>query len=335
MARRGTVPLIWLDNGTNFVGARNESQQGFKEMKHNKIKNFLQENGADWILWYNNPPCTSHVGGVWECQIWSARIILEGLLKIQNHSLNVESVRTLMADLIINSRLFTVETISDSKRERPFSPSNLLTMKINVVMPPQDEFSKPDVYSKNMAMCTAYCWIILKQIDKGISASKAYMKKEDTKPCNWWYCFTERWLSLDSVANSNNSWYWCWSKNDVCSATFWVVDKKCVPGQILRRPIAKLVLLVENEFDTPTDGAITKLTKWELFYYMILSFDFCGMIKLYLVMSCHSWSDMHLNHTSFILWLSSSLNDLLFLHCNWNSWRINSTVALEKCNSMD
>ena len=69
MARRGTVPLIWLDNGTNFVGARNESQQGFKEMKHNKIKNFLQENGADWILWYNNPPCTSHVGGVWECQI--------------------------------------------------------------------------------------------------------------------------------------------------------------------------------------------------------------------------------------------------------------------------
>ena len=37
--------------------------------------------------------------------------------------------------------------------------------------------------------------------------------------------------------------------------------------------------------------------------------DFCGMIKLYLVMSCHSWSDMYLNHISFVLWLISSLND--------------------------
>ena len=40
--------------------------------------------------------------------------------------------------------------------------------------------------------------------------------------------------------------------------------------------------------------------------------DFCSMTKLYLVMSCHSWSDMHLNHTFFVLWLFSSLNDLFF-----------------------
>ena len=50
MARRRTVRSIWSDNGTNFVGARNELQRAFKEMKHDKIKSFLQENGADWIL---------------------------------------------------------------------------------------------------------------------------------------------------------------------------------------------------------------------------------------------------------------------------------------------
>ena len=33
MARRGTVRSIWSDNGTNFVGARNESQRALKEMK--------------------------------------------------------------------------------------------------------------------------------------------------------------------------------------------------------------------------------------------------------------------------------------------------------------
>ena len=36
------------------------------------------------------------------------------------------------------------------------------------------------------------------------------------------------------------------------------------------------------------------------------------MTKLHLVMSYHSWSEMHLNHTSFIVWLLSSLNDFFF-----------------------
>ena len=99
MARRRTVRSIWSDNGTNFVGAKNELQRAFKEMKHDKIKSFLQENGADWILWHNNPPGASHMGGVWERQIQSARTILEGLLKTHSHSLNDESLRILMAEI--------------------------------------------------------------------------------------------------------------------------------------------------------------------------------------------------------------------------------------------
>ena len=146
MAKRGTVRSIWSDNGTNFVGARNELQ----EMKHDKIKSFLQENSYKKILWHNNPPGVSHVGGVWERQITSARTILQGLLKTLSHFLNDQLLRTLMAEveLIINSRPLTVETISHSKSEIPLSPSNLLTMRTSVVMPPPVEFSKPDAYSK-------------------------------------------------------------------------------------------------------------------------------------------------------------------------------------------
>ena len=116
MDRRGTVHSIWSGDGTNFVGARNELQRALKEMKHDKIKRFLQGNGADWILCHNNPPGTSHMGGVWERQIRSARTILKGLLKTRSHSLNDEKLRTLMAEveLIINSRPLTVDTISDS-----------------------------------------------------------------------------------------------------------------------------------------------------------------------------------------------------------------------------
>ena len=51
------------------------------------------------------------------------------------------------------------------------------------------------------------------------------------------------------------------AKNDVRSVTLRVPDKKGNPIQILRRPITKLVLLVENEFNFRTDGAIKKSTK--------------------------------------------------------------------------
>ena len=83
---------------------------------HNlKIKNYLQGNGTDWILWHENPPRASHMGGVWECQIRTARGILEGLLKTHGQSLNDEALRTLMAELesITNSRLLTVKTLGD------------------------------------------------------------------------------------------------------------------------------------------------------------------------------------------------------------------------------
>ena len=48
------------------------------------------------------------------------------------------------------------------------------------------------------------------------------------------------------------------AKNDVRSVTLRVADKKGGPSQILKGPITKLVLLVENEFDSSPDGAITK-----------------------------------------------------------------------------
>ena len=48
------------------------------------------------------------------------------------------------------------------------------------------------------------------------------------------------------------------AKNDVRSVTLRVTDKKGGPSQILKRPITKLVLLVENVFDFSPDGAISK-----------------------------------------------------------------------------
>ena len=91
------------------------------------------------------------MGGVWKRQIRTARnILLEGPLRTHSLSLNDESRRTLMTEveLIVNSRPLTVETLNDANSPTPISPSNLLTLKSSVNMPPPGEFSPPDLYSK-------------------------------------------------------------------------------------------------------------------------------------------------------------------------------------------
>ena len=67
--------MIRSENGLTMVGASTELNRAFQEMDHIKIGNFLKGNGGEWILWKRNPPLASNMGGVWECQVQSARAI--------------------------------------------------------------------------------------------------------------------------------------------------------------------------------------------------------------------------------------------------------------------
>ena len=66
----------------------------------------MQASGGDWITWKRNPPYASHMSGVWERQIHSARSILSSLMQTHGRSLDEESLATLMAETegILNSR---------------------------------------------------------------------------------------------------------------------------------------------------------------------------------------------------------------------------------------
>ena len=149
MARRGKVRQITCDNGTNFVGARNELQRNFKEMDHNRISEFLLSQSCDWLSWKNNPPSASHMGGVWERQIRTVRKVLSAILRDHSGSLNDESFRTLLAEseCIVNSRPLTTENLQDPA-SLPLSPNSILTMKNKLVLPPPGVFQKSDIYCR-------------------------------------------------------------------------------------------------------------------------------------------------------------------------------------------
>ena len=132
------------------MGAQKELEKAYNEMDHQKIQFFLQNIGADYINWHRNPPASSHMGGVWERQIRSARTILMSLLHTHGRSLNDESLRTLFAETeaIINSRPLMVDMLGDVQSEQPIYPSNILTMKSKVVLPPLGHFGKANEYSR-------------------------------------------------------------------------------------------------------------------------------------------------------------------------------------------
>ena len=89
------------------------------------------------------------MGGIWERQIRSARGILASLLQTHGHSLDEESLQTLVAETeaVFNSRPLTVKII-EGQGFKPLSPNNLLTTKSKVAMPLPGSFQRPDLYCR-------------------------------------------------------------------------------------------------------------------------------------------------------------------------------------------
>eukprot|EP00057_Strongylocentrotus_purpuratus_P021507 XP_011675981.1 PREDICTED: uncharacterized protein LOC100893226 isoform X1 [Strongylocentrotus purpuratus] len=150
MNRRGTVRQLRSDQGTTFIGARNELKQALQEMDQKHVQEYLLENGVEWIPFKFNVPHSSHMGGVWERQIQTVRRALDTLLAKAGSQLDDESFRTFMteAECIVNSRPLTTNNLSDAEAPEPLCPLHLLTMKPKVILPPPGNFQGEDKYSR-------------------------------------------------------------------------------------------------------------------------------------------------------------------------------------------
>ena len=106
LCRRGPVRQLRCDQGTNFVGARNELKGALEKLDQVQLQEYLVENGCEWIHFRMNVPHSSHVGGVWERLIRTVRCALETLLVSAGTQLDEEAFRTLMTEVecIVNSR---------------------------------------------------------------------------------------------------------------------------------------------------------------------------------------------------------------------------------------
>ena len=146
-AIRGPVQQLRSDQGSNFVGARNELANATKELDKDRIQTYLTTNCCNFVT---NVPCSSHWGGVWERQIRTTRSILNTILNDYKGRLDTSSLRTFLYEVmaIVNSRLLTYQCLNDPKSLEPLTPNHLLTMKNKTLLPPPSNFVKEEVNAR-------------------------------------------------------------------------------------------------------------------------------------------------------------------------------------------
>ena len=146
IAIRGSIRSIKCDRGTNFVGASNELDKSFHEVKEEVLKQFLLENNCEFSM---NSPYASHMGGCWERHIRTIRNVLNGMLQKTDGRLDSSSLRTFMYEVmsIVNSRPLNVDNLNDSEGLEAITPNHLITMK-SKLMPAPGVFVETDLYIK-------------------------------------------------------------------------------------------------------------------------------------------------------------------------------------------
>lgn len=146
IAIRGAVRQIRSDQGSNFMGAKNEMAKALQEIDKDKVTSYLTNKQCDFLM---NAPSSSHAGGAWERQIRTVRSVLSKVLAQSAGRLDDASLRTFLyeAMYIVNSRPLTVNNISDPTSSEPLTPNHLITMKCAVPLPPPGKFVQEDVYA--------------------------------------------------------------------------------------------------------------------------------------------------------------------------------------------
>ncbi|XP_043082438.1 uncharacterized protein LOC122329873 [Puntigrus tetrazona] len=256
IALRGAVRQIKCDQGTNFVGAKNELKNALKEIDADRLTVFLAEKQCDFVL---NAPHASHTGGVWERQIRTVRNVLRSTLSLSSGRLDDASLRTFFyeAMAIVNSRPLSVDNLNDPNSLAPLTPNNLLTMKCIPALPPPGRFIREDIYARKRwrhvqylaeqfwsrwrkeylsNIATRQCWHTAK---RNLQVGDIVMEKTDL-PRNEWRLarVTETTTDKDGLVRRVKI---CFGDRNLEKD-----GRRLNKLSVIERPVQKLVLLLET-----------------------------------------------------------------------------------------
>ena len=105
LARRGIPKTVLSDNGTNFVGAKNELSDLYSMLSCKQTKDAIHHFSASRsLVWKFSPSRSPHFGGMWEAGVKIMKTLLRKL--VGNRRLTFEELTTVLTEVeaTLNSR---------------------------------------------------------------------------------------------------------------------------------------------------------------------------------------------------------------------------------------
>ncbi|XP_022222013.2 uncharacterized protein LOC121405532 [Drosophila obscura] len=233
---------MYSDNGTNFVGARNELQrlqEAFEEQQ-SSLRTFAAEQGMEWKF---IPPRAPHFGGLWEAAVKSAKLLI--VRQVADAALTESEVRTVLAEAeaIMNSRPLTPAS-TDPNDGEVLTPGHFLIGQPLRSLPQECE---PDGRSSGTTFTKR--WQLLSELKRRFwqAWSKDYVHNLQARS-KWQTPEANIEVGAMVVVHNDHTPPQRWITGRVTSVVVGADGKVRVAevrtgGGVIRRPIHKLALL--------------------------------------------------------------------------------------------
>ena len=140
IARRNLPAHIYSDNGSNFIGARNELKELFDFLSLESTQISVKEELlARKITWHFIPDRAPHFGGIWESSVKAAKHCLKKA--VGTTMLSFEELNTVFCQVesCLNSRPYNAIDSLDPAGEMPLTSGHFLTGRPMIAYPDEPE----------------------------------------------------------------------------------------------------------------------------------------------------------------------------------------------------
>ena len=154
VARRGCPHVIFSDNGSNFVGAKNQLKELYAFLKQEDTNSDIHQHLLQRrITWNNIPERAPHFGGLWESAVKRMKYHLKRVVGSQILTYEELATVSTQVEACLNSRPLLATTSHDSDGITPLTPGHFLLLKPPTAYPDYPQLPEEPSKLKKWHLC--------------------------------------------------------------------------------------------------------------------------------------------------------------------------------------